>query len=371
MSKPRIPADLQAIFLASNQGDEVDKPPPSKSAFRVFKSAFKAGINRFKGRKESKVPRSASMCTVSSIPSTVPSTVFTSDDDAHHQEAQSNWLTLCSPQAWLQAVLPKLGYKTDRIQTVDTAYMTQPTELQLASYDTKTVALSTSSDTLDPAVDASLREILSCGISLNACDVNGETLMHKVCRLGHHHVLQVFIDLGAELRVCDAQGRTLLHAACWGARPSFQTFRLLMLHAPELLFMEDCRGACPLEYVQKNHHEFWLDFLQDNKDRFWPVGKDPGLSDRARGKPNSLPILTPVGALSCELAQMVTSGRMEPDEVLLFATSRESVATSHHESGSTLLTDDESDGEEDSWFELDAGLMEELNELLTKYGRAR
>ena len=368
MTKPRVPTDLQEIFLASNQGEEVHKPPPSKSAFRVFKSTFKAGIKRFKVRKETgKAPRSASFCTTAS---SVPSTVFTSDDD-HHQEAQSNWLTVCSPQAWVQAVLPQRGYSTDRIHTVTTGYMTQPTALQLASCNTKTVALTTS-DKLDTAVDSSLRKILSCGISLNACDINGETLMHKACRLGCHQVLQVFIDLGAELRVCDAQGRTLLHAACWGARPSFQTFRLLMLHAPELLFMEDCRGACPLEYVHKTHYDFWLDFLQDNKDRFWPVGKDPGLSDRARGKPNTLPIPTPVHALSCELAQLVASGRMEPDEVLLLTTSRDSgAASSHHESDSTVLSDEESEDEEDSWCELDEGLIEELDELLAKYGRAR
>lgn len=32
----RIPAALQAIFTASNQGAEVDEPPADNSAFRVF-----------------------------------------------------------------------------------------------------------------------------------------------------------------------------------------------------------------------------------------------------------------------------------------------------------------------------------------------
>ena len=363
MANPRIPAELQAIFLASNRGEEVHKPPPSKSAFRVFKSAFKAGINRLKVRKDKKAARSASI-------SSIPSTVFTSDEDAHQQEVQSNWLTVCSPQAWAQAVLPERGYSTGRVHAVTTAYMTQPTELQLASFDTKTVALSTS-DKLDHAVDFSLREIMSCGISLNACNVHGETLMHKACRLGYHHVLQVFIDLGAELHVCDDQGRTLMHAACWGARPSFQTFRLLMLHAPELLFMADARGACPLDYVQKSHYEFWLDFLQDNEERFWPAARDSGLSDRARGKPNTIPIPTPVNALSCELAQMVASGRMEPDEALLVTTSLGSAASSHDESESTFLTDDESDSDKDNWLDDDDSLIEELDGLLAQYGRAR
>jgi hypothetical protein len=32
----RIPAALQAIFLASNGGEEVHVPPPSNAAFKVF-----------------------------------------------------------------------------------------------------------------------------------------------------------------------------------------------------------------------------------------------------------------------------------------------------------------------------------------------
>ena len=368
MANPRIPAELQAIFLASNRGEEVHKPPPSKSAFRVFKSAFKAGINRLKIRKDSKASRSASIRTAAS---STPSTAFTNDEDAHREEAQSQWLAVCSPQAWVQAVLPERGYSTDCIRAMTTAYMTQPTELQLASFDTKTVALTTS-ETPDHAVHSSLREIMSCGISLNACNVHGETLMHKACRLGYHHVLQVFIELGAELHICDDQGRTLLHATCWGARPSFQTFRLLMMHAPELLFMADARGACPLDYVQKSHYEFWLDFLQDNVERFWPAARNSGLSDRARGKPNTIPIPIPDDALSCDLAQMVASGRMEPDEALLITTSPASVATSCDESESTFLTDEEeSQGDEEFWLDDDESLMDELDDLLAQYGRAR
>jgi hypothetical protein len=32
----RIPATLQAVFLASNRGRDVDKPPPAKAASKVF-----------------------------------------------------------------------------------------------------------------------------------------------------------------------------------------------------------------------------------------------------------------------------------------------------------------------------------------------
>jgi hypothetical protein len=33
----RIPASLQAIFMASNKGEEVDKPPEDNSATKVFR----------------------------------------------------------------------------------------------------------------------------------------------------------------------------------------------------------------------------------------------------------------------------------------------------------------------------------------------
>lgn len=32
----RIPKTLQAVFLASNRGNDVDKPPPKQVAFKVF-----------------------------------------------------------------------------------------------------------------------------------------------------------------------------------------------------------------------------------------------------------------------------------------------------------------------------------------------
>ncbi len=54
----RIPATLQAVFLASNRGREVNKPPPAKVASKVFfrnwlfqrqaKSKEKGGIEKKK-----------------------------------------------------------------------------------------------------------------------------------------------------------------------------------------------------------------------------------------------------------------------------------------------------------------------------------
>ena len=42
-SHGRIPLALQAVFLASNRGEEVHTPPPGKVAFRMFQSMFQRG----------------------------------------------------------------------------------------------------------------------------------------------------------------------------------------------------------------------------------------------------------------------------------------------------------------------------------------
>jgi hypothetical protein len=86
--------------------------------------------------------------------------------------------------------------------------------------------------------------------------------------------------------------------------------------------MADCRGAVPLSYVRQEHWETWIKFIEANKDVYWPVRdilKDgeqeaPPMTLLA---PNSKPVPHPKNALTVELATMVASGRMQPDEAHL------------------------------------------------------
>jgi hypothetical protein len=48
----RIPATLQAVFLASNRGNEVNKPPPAKVASKVYLRGWL--FQRQVGSKESR-----------------------------------------------------------------------------------------------------------------------------------------------------------------------------------------------------------------------------------------------------------------------------------------------------------------------------
>ena len=45
-SNGRIPLELQAVFLASNRGEEVHTPPPGNVAFRMFQSIFQRSSNK-------------------------------------------------------------------------------------------------------------------------------------------------------------------------------------------------------------------------------------------------------------------------------------------------------------------------------------
>jgi len=51
MTGSRIPLALQAVFLASNRGKEVDKPPPEKLAARTF---FRSVLRRMQGKGKCK-----------------------------------------------------------------------------------------------------------------------------------------------------------------------------------------------------------------------------------------------------------------------------------------------------------------------------
>jgi ankyrin repeat protein len=79
-----------------------------------------------------------------------------------------------------------------------------------------------------------VREMLTCGISPNACNKYGESLPHKVCKSGQDKLLQVFLNGGADIQVSDGAGRTPMHDACYGSKPSFKTFELFFKARPQL-----------------------------------------------------------------------------------------------------------------------------------------
>lgn len=225
------------------------------------------------------------------------------------------------------------------------AYFNEPTPLQCASYGGKLVEICTNGKD-----EAGLREMLASGLSPNACNMHGETIMHKVCRLGHYNMLKIFLEYGGHIQICDAQGRTLLHDTCWGARPSVRIFTLLLLNDPNLLFTADCRGATPLEYVRKEDYKNWINFFQTYGEKLWPKLQTlPPVSRLWNEPPYSRPIMDPPNALTCELAGMVASGWLKPKDALVLMTPRSTGddGESDDESTDSYESDDDSDDSED------------------------
>jgi hypothetical protein len=261
-----------------------------------------------------------------------------------------------SPQDFLDDALKLRGYSTERYSTIDSGYSNMPTELQLVSYDVHILKM-----VIRDKDEHKLRDILTCGISLNACNKYGESLLHKVCKSGQDKLLQVFMDCGADIQVCDGAGRTPMHDACYGAKPSFNTFELLLKADPHLIRMMDGRGALPLAYVKREQYAAWNTYLASILDVYWnrrdAISKNQGPPPLALLKANSRPAPDPEQPLSYALAALVSSGRMEPAD----AYEAQLEADGGDEDESWGDTDDDMSTDDELYFDEDD--MEELGNL--------
>jgi hypothetical protein len=348
---PRIPLELQRIFLASNSGEVVNEAPPKGIGFRVFKRGFRLSsyTNRTRGTALGKDSQhSVSKSTRTNDTATACTSPGSSSHDLDAFE---------TPQLLLEALLSKRGYSTVKYSAADTSFRFQPTPYELASFHNFTLKI-----VEEDKNDTNLRNVLEAGISPNACNRECELLLHKACRLGKHQHVRLFLEFGADPRVCSVSGRTALHDTCCSPRPSFQTFALLVAKDPSLVFMKDCRGLCPLQYIRKEHHVFWLEYLEVNVDKFWPMRSDeqPKISSSRLGKPFTRTLAKPSNALPPELAHMIATGKMTTKEVLMLLDDAPAVRTTNDvsvrggadavddSSESSESDDDDSDDDEDS-----------------------
>jgi Ankyrin repeats (3 copies) len=237
-----------------------------------------------------------------------------------------------NPQNYLDYIMKSHGYSTKRYNTLRTAYHNKPTALQKASYDLHLIGIVKGSDATN------LDDILKAGISPNPCNTYGESLVHMVCRRGDEKLLQVMIQNGCNVQVADDYGRTPLHDACWAANPAFDTVEMLLERDLTLLQMTDCRGFLPLSYVRKDQWPAWIDFFDRKKHLYFPnllsttVHYDDDIksthstvstvSEFVDQDPNSRPLPDPVNALPLDLANMVASGTMKPEEAILLRNKR-------------------------------------------------
>lgn len=113
--------------------------------------------------------------------------------------------------------------------------------------------------------------------------------------------------------------------------------------------MADIRGSLPLSYVHKKHWAAWVQFLDEDKDVFWPT-----YADRETGpplvllKPNSRPMPDPEHKCSLEMAKMVASGKMKAYDLKLLQLA-EQKADSDSSSGDDETEDRTESNDETCW----------------------
>jgi hypothetical protein len=204
------------------------------------------------------------------------------------------------------------GYSAATYSTLKGAYHNKPTPYQLASYGVYVINLIRNSNI------EGLQEVLDAGLSPNACNAHGESIVHNVCRRCDVQVLNVLLEAGCEIQISDDNGRTPLHDACWAPEPNFPLVEKLLERDIRLLYMADSHGHLPLSYTRQDQWSEWLQFLQSKKDMYWPRNTS---SDSAPAmallEPHSRPIPNPENALSIQLALMVAGGKLKPKEASL------------------------------------------------------
>lgn len=152
-------------------------------------------------------------------------------------------VTQLSPQRLFHRKLDERGYFPRKYRSTHSGYRNRPTEHQLASHGPKIV------DTVKRNHPSELRLMMEVGLSPNACNENGESLLHMVCRRDRVDLFHVLLAFDVDLQQCDDHGRTVMHDACWVSNPSsFEIAKCLLQKDPNLLFMYDERGMHPLEY---------------------------------------------------------------------------------------------------------------------------
>ena len=227
---------------------------------------------------------------------------------------------MMSPQKFLDDLLSSRGYSTDRYTATERRYKTKPSQLQLVSYGTDIL------DAIRKTNVSRLSALLRSGVSPNPCNKFGECILSMSCKRSTPDLVRAQIEAGASVRVADDFGRTPLHHAAWAGTPNFDIVGMLLDKDKSMLRVKDRGGRTPLEYLIPAKWEAWTNFLIRWKEVYWPPrqgGPGPAEWDeRSRllvieaGPGDSLP--DPAGSLSLEIATLVASGKIKPDEAAAF-----------------------------------------------------
>jgi hypothetical protein len=238
----------------------------------------------------------------------------------------------------LEDKLEERGYLPLFYDTKSTAYYNKPTQHQMASYGSRIIQVVKGYETVN------FRRMIDAGLSPNACNPHGESLLHMICRRGNMDFFQILLDANVDLQVADDYGRTPFHDCCWASSPSFKIACFLLKNDPNMFFLQDARGALPLSYVTKSNWGGWNKFIEQMVDELFPADKEnkDEIPELCLRDPNTRQVPDPKNRIPYSLSSMVATGTMHPYEVML--------AMSVAEDDATLVgfTDDDSSDESSS-----------------------
>ncbi|KAL3943505.1 MAG: hypothetical protein SGBAC_002430 [Bacillariaceae sp.] len=342
----RIPFALQSVFLQSQAGEDVEKiaapsdgtagkayPPKvpkargadaSKSKGTMKKIGYRPVTNRQTAMSLKIFNRLSKHVTTAADATKArmwenKSNVSSSEDlwipktvDASAAPSAPAKEEITNAQQFLDQELAARGYSVKRHASLQSGYHCPPNPLQLASFGNH---MNQAVRQTDPQL---LVDLLKVGVSPNACNKFGESVVHSVCRRGEAEKLQILLDHNCSIQVSDDYGRTPLHDACWQSdNPDFDTVRILLAIDRDLMFMTDIRGSTALTYVKKENQEAWISFLKKEMDHYWPKS---GMDNKLRvppltlESPGSRTLPSQITNLGLDVISLLATGQLSPTE---------------------------------------------------------
>lgn len=120
-------------------------------------------------------------------------------------------------------------------------------------------------------------------VSLEACNNQGESLLHLACRRSNVDTLRLLVlEAGVDVHVRDDMGRSVLHDLFWRPEVAAEHLRLLLsVMDPSFLLLEDSRGHTPLDYSRQENWKEWNAFFLQSKALLHKRGQhnDPAAGD--------------------------------------------------------------------------------------------
>ena len=213
-------------------------------------------------QQEQQLPRRNSAGAAERAPASKPQqrmvyAVQTKSALASHSHFAASEADIPKPRDTLEALLKAEGRECQYSKSSDVPHLF--TKGCVSSYSLELMNAVRQNDI------ALIRKLYEAGNNLQSCNRFGESIVHAAARRGNLEVLMVLKELaGVSLHVACQQGRTPLHDACWTGHPDFSVIRYLMEDFPASLYLTDCRGFTPLDFIPKEAHEEWNVFLKEN-----------------------------------------------------------------------------------------------------------